>query len=267
MKKLFTLLLIAGVGWYSLKNSEWGRNVRASIKGTFHDLHAGKEKSEPTRAKIRTAHDEIAKMDQEIDRMIRPMAEYTAAVNKLKRDLAVTETNLSEQKIVLRTLAKDLESGAASLTYGDATFSAERIEAKLQKDFKSFKRLEGQLKTQKTLLEAKQTSLRGVQEQMAKVMAKKQEFEVRLAQLEAEEEILQIAKLGSKLQIDQSITTQIEASLEAIALEQNVDRAELELRMGKVVEDEIIVTRPEPRMDSNSILRYLEGETTVKATP
>jgi CII-binding regulator of phage lambda lysogenization HflD len=265
MKKLMAILAIAALGWYTLQKTEFGAGVKEMFRGIKSPFGCSKAaKDEPTRDKIQRARQEMADMDKEIDRLIRPMAEYTAAIAKLKKDISATETGLAEQKEILRVLAKDLEKGTTTLVYSGATFTAERIEAKLQKDFKAYQRLESQLKSKKTLLEAKQTSLRGVQEQMAKVMAKKQEFEVRLAQLEADEEILQIAKLGSKLQVDQTLTTRIEAALGDIAHRHEVDRAELELRTGKVVEDDVVVpTRPEAKSDPASILRYLESAAPV----
>ena len=88
-----------------------------------------------------------------------------------------------------------------------------RIRTKLQADFDGYKRLESHLHSQHKLLEAKEASLKAAQDQLAKVIAKKREFELRLAQLEAEEETLQVARLGSKLQLDDSRATQIEAVL------------------------------------------------------
>lgn len=259
MKKIFTMLLVAGLGWYTVEHTRFGEKIKAKLGSIADGSHTSK-KTAPSRERIKLARAEIAKMDAEIDRMVRPLAEYTASVNKLKKDITTTESNLAEQKEILQILARDLETKATTVSYGGKTFSAEKIEAKLQKDFKSYQRLESQLTSQKAMLEAKQTSLRGVQEQMAKAMVKKQEFEVRLAQLEADEEILQIAKMGTKLQIDQTLTTKIEAALGDIAHQHGVDRAELELRTGKVVEDDIaVVTRPEPKVDASSILRYLEN--------
>lgn len=260
MKKLVAILVIASLGWFAVRKTEFGatiKNAFGNVKNSF--CSASDAKDQPSREKIAKARKELADMDKEIDRLIRPMAEYTAAIGKLRKDIAATETSLAEQKEVLRVLAKDLESGATTLVYGGTKFSVERLEAKLQKDFKSYQRLESQLASKKSLLEAKQTSLRGVQEQMAKVMAKKQEFELRLAQLEADEEVLQIAKLGSKLQVDQTLTTRIEAALEDIAHQHQVDRAELELRTGKVADDDIVIpTRPEPKTDAAAVLRYLD---------
>ncbi|MFO0968435.1 MAG: hypothetical protein U0793_23005 [Gemmataceae bacterium] len=263
MKKALTILAIVGLGWFVVKKTSFGETVKAC----WANIQKGEYiRESTTRDKIRDARAELTKMDQEVDRLVRPMAEYMAAIGKLKKDIAATETALTEQKEVLRILARDVSGGATSLIYSGRSFSADRVEAKLKKDFESYQRLENQLKSRKELLEAKEKALAGVQDQMAKAGAKKREFEVRLAQLEADEETLQLAKMGTKLQLDQTLTTQLEALLEDIGHRHDVDRAELELRTGKPAEDGIVVrTRPEAKTDAASILRYLEdGETTAR---
>src|SRR5207237_935212 len=107
------------------------------------------------------------------------------------------------------------------------------------------------------------------QEQLAKVIAKKREYEVRLAQLEADEETLHIARLGSKLQIDDSRTTQIEAALAHIEDRHNVQREEVALKTGTFANDVIPVQQGhQSGQDVHSIRDYLVGsKTTTTARP
>src|SRR5437588_847585 len=75
---------------------------------------------------------------------------------------------------------------------------------------------------------------KSVIEKMRRDIAKKREYEVRLAQLEAEEETLQIARIGSDVKIDSTRATQIEDALAAIEQRQNVERNVIEMRTGEL---------------------------------
>jgi len=216
----------------------------------------------PTRFEISRARHEIANLDDDIGGMIRPIAEYKATIASLKKEIDRSETALGVHKAVLLSMTKDLEGSPTVLVYAGEEYSADRVRAKLAKDFKSFRRLEANLQSRRKLLEAKEKSLKATQEQLAKVIAKKREYEVRLAQLEADEETLRIARIGSKIQIDDSRTTQIEAALSDIEHRHDVERAEVELKTSDLANDVIPVgERRSGAVDVNAIRDYLEGRT------
>ncbi|MCI0643072.1 MAG: hypothetical protein L0Y72_21510 [Gemmataceae bacterium] len=259
MRKLLWTLALLGVGLFVAKSTHF-----LSYAGTFWaQVKKSTKNAVPTRFEIDRVRHEIANLDGDINKMVRPIAEYMATISKLKKDIANTQTQLEEHRTTLLTMTRDLEGNPTFLVYGGEQFSADRVRHKLQKDFDSYKRIEANLKSQRTLLEAKETSLKATQEQLAKVMSKKRDYEVRLAQLEADEETLQIARIGSKLQIDDSRATQIEAALSGIEHRHNVQRAEVELKTGQLASDVIPVNQRQAKMDLNAIRNYLEGTTST----
>lgn len=255
MRKLFWTLLIVGAGLFLVK-----KTALCSYASVLWSQVATATKNQvPTRFEIERVRHEIAQLDGDVNRMIRPIAEHKAAIARLKKDIAVHQAKLDERKDVLLTMAKDLEGNPSVVLYDGESFSAERVRHKLHKDFDSYKRLEANLTSQRKLLEAKETSLRATQEQLAKVISKKREYEVRLAQLEADEETLQIARIGSTVHIDDSRATQIEASLQEIERRQDVQRAEIELRTGALANDAIPVGRQKTQpVDPMTVREYLE---------
>ena len=259
MRKVFWALLIVGGGLFLAKKTSF-----LSYAGTlWGQVKSETKKQIPTRFEIERARHELAQLDTDIGAMIRPIAEYKAAIALLQKDIAKTQVALDEQKPIILTMAKDLESNPSVVLYQGEEFQAERVRHKLQRDFDSYQRMEKNLGSQKKLLEAKETSLRAAQEQLAKVIAKKKEFELRLAQLEADEETLQIARLGSKLQIDDSRATQIEAALSDIEHRHTVQRTEIELKTSTFAND-VIPVGPRERtrgVDAASIRQYLENNT------
>ena len=113
-------------------------------------------------------------------------------------------------------------------------------------------------KSQEKLLDAKESSLSATREQLAKLISKKREYEVRLSQLAADEEVLRVARLGTRLEIDDSRATEIEAALQSIEERHDVLRAEVELRNGPSAADFIPVNgRQRATYDVVEIRNYL----------
>lgn len=258
MKKVLCGLLIVGLGVFLAKKTSL-----LSYAGTLWSQVKTETKANiPTRFEIQRARHELAQLDDDIAAMIRPIAEYKAAVAGLQKDIAKGQAALDEQKPLLLTMAKDLDGSPSVVLYNGEEYSADRVRQKLQRDFDGYQRMERNLQSQRKLLEAKETSLKAAQDQLGKVITKKKEFELRLAQLEADEETLQIAKIGSKLQIDDSRATQIEAALSDIEQRHTVQRTEIELRTQTFASDAIPVgPRQRQGVDIAAIRQYLENGT------
>ncbi len=234
--------------------------VRSYASTLWSQVKSETKNAVPTRFEISRARHEIANLDDDIGGMIRPIAEYKATIMALNKEIGRSETMLREHKTVLLSMTQDLEGSPSVLVYAGEEYSADRVCAKLAKDFKSYRRLEANLQSRRKLLEAKEKSLKATQEQLAKVIAKKREYEVRLADLEADEETLRIARIGSKIQIDDSRTTQIEAALSDIEHRHDVERAEVELKTSDLANDLIPVQERGPTVvDINAIREHLKS--------
>lgn len=204
MKKIVTLVLMLAVGFWAAKKVSL-----FSYAGTLWTKVKTETKNQvPTRFELERVRHEIAQMDSDVSRLIRPIAEQMAAINQLKKDLKTARDNLADQKAGLLALTRDVESNAPVASQTGETYSPERLNQKLQRDFTSYKRLETNLKSQEKLLEAKESALSATRDQLTKLISKKREYEVRLAQLEADEETLQVVRLGTKLEIDDSRATE-----------------------------------------------------------
>ena len=222
------------------------------------------KKQIPTKFELERIRNEIASLDHDVDRMIRPVAEYKATIDRMRKDLTKAQANLDEQKQTLQAMTQDLKGNPEYVNYGGERYPAERVRQKLAKDFDGYKRLETNVATQRKLLEAKEQALKASQDQLAKVIQKKREYELRVAQLEAEEETLQVARIGTKVQIDTSRATQIEAALADLERQMDTDRAELAMRTGALLNDIPVHQRGAAGVDVDAIAQYLEtGKTTT----
>lgn len=216
------------------------------------------KRSIPTKFELERIRNEIAQLDGDIDRMVRPVAENKAVIDRMRKEIEKTQANVDEKKQVLLGVTEELKSNPEFVIFGGKRFPATEVKAQLGRDFDSYKRLDTHLQTQRKLLTAKEQALKASHEQLSKVISKKHEYELQLAQLEAEEETLQIARIGSEMKLDDSRATKIAEALAAVRHRHDVERAEVELRTGAFANIPLH-DRSRTNVDVDAIRAYLEG--------
>jgi chromosome segregation ATPase len=221
----------------------------------------------PTKFEIDRIRHEIANMDGDVTQMIRPVAEHRADIEMLRRDIARGTANIDEQKKRLLAVAQDLEANPKGPIFvGNRKFRAADVQAQLERDTAGLKRIEAGIKTKQRVLEAKEISLKATQEQLAKLVTKKREYELRLAQLESEAETLRVAQIATDVKFDSGRASQIETALKDLERRLIADKEAVELYNNRVIN--LQQERTEAPADLNVIRNYLEGndEPTKTAT-
>jgi hypothetical protein len=255
MKKLLIVGIIGAVALVAVLKKT---NV-CSYAGTLVSQVSAQAKDQvPTKFELERIRHEIAALDGDIGDMIRPIAEYKSVIEKMRRDIGKSQTNIDKQKKTLLEVVAELETNHKKFVIDDRTYTPTQVRRQVDRDTQSLKRLEKHVKVQLQVLEAKQLSLTATQEQLAKVIVKRDEYKVRLAQLEAEEETLQIAKIGTTVKIDSSRATQIEDALAAVEQRQIVEKNVIEMQTGDLA-DVPLHDRNRTPDDLQSIRNYLEG--------
>ncbi len=233
-----------------------------SYAGTLMSQVSNEAKNQvPTKFELERIRNEIAGLDGDISQMIRPIAEYKAAIERLRKDIARSEKNIDERKKTLLTVIEDLEANK-KFVVNDKTYTPEQVRRQLQRDTDGLKQIEKHVKVQQQILEAKEQSLKATQDQLAKVISKKREYEIRLAQLEADEETLQVARIGSDVKIDNTRATQIEDALAAIESRHDVEREVGKLKAGELANINLQERNRTPS-DLSALRTYLEGNEPV----
>lgn len=254
MKKLLIIGIIGAVAVVAIVKKT---NVCSYASTLVSTVSAQAKEQVPTKFELERIRNEITALDGDISQMIRPIAEYKSAIEKLRKDIAKGETTVATRKKDLLDVVKDLEANKAFVVNG-RPYTNEQVRRQVDRDTADLKKIEKQVKAQQQILDAKELSLKATQEQLAKVISKKREYEIRLAQIEAEEETLQVARIGSTIKIDNSRATQIEEALAALEQKQSVDRNEQILRTNDLVNVPLQDRNRTPD-DLNAIRNYLEG--------
>ena len=215
----------------------------------------------PTKFDIDRIRHEIASLDGDLDRMISPIAQNTVAVKRLQAEVAEKEKALAEQKKVLLDATAKVKSGKKELCYGEKTYPVELVKTRIAQDFKAYQRLERYVEARKTELAAKEATLKATQEQLQSFLGKKKEFEVILAQLEAEHEMTQVAAIGSDDKIDDTRAAQIAKDLDELKAKIEEQKERLQMRQGINAVAGIRLDQPQatPGVDLDAIQAHLEG--------
>jgi peptidoglycan hydrolase CwlO-like protein len=262
MKKLLILGLLGAVALVAVgkTTSAW-----SYLSTAVCQVGAEAKNQVPTKFELERIRNEIAGLDGDITQMVRPIAEYKSVIEKMRKDIARSQTNIDKQKKTLLEVVTELQENPKQITINDKTYTPEQIRRQVTRDTESLKQLEKHVKVQQQVLEAKELSLKATQEQLAKVISKKREYEVRLAQLEAEEETLQIARIGSDIKIDSGRATLIEDALNAVEQRQDVERQVAVLKTGDLANIPLHDRRTTPA-DLSTIRSYLEGHEAAEKT-
>ncbi|HZZ80650.1 MAG TPA: hypothetical protein VFE62_19260 [Gemmataceae bacterium] len=209
-------LLLGIVGTIALVAIAKTTNVSSYASTLFSRVQRDVDKQIPTKFEIERIRNEIASLDGDISQMIRPIAEYKAEIRRTRDEVTASQKNIDEKKTKLLAHVDKLEKLGANekfVVFNTTKVSVERYKGEIQRQTELVKSQELNLKTKRQVLEAKEKSLTATQEQLAKVVAKKREYEARIAELEAMDQSLQVARIASDIKIDTSRTTQIEDAI------------------------------------------------------
>jgi len=262
MKKLLIIGVIGAVALVAIAKKT---NVFSYAGTLIANVEAGAKDQIPTKFELDRIRHEIGNLDSDISQMIRPIAEYKADVGKLRKDIAKQQTTIDEKKTALLAVVEKLDGNPKEVKFGKNFVSAERVRQQVQRETDNLKFAEKNVKASQQMLEAKEASLKATQEQLAKVVSKKREYEVRLAQLEAMDQSLQVQRIATNIKIDTSRATQIEEALQGLEKRLTADLHELDMVKNDINAVNLFEREPEP-LDLSAIRGYLEGTGPVEKT-
>lgn len=262
MKKLLVVSAILLAGLVAAKAFHVGSYGRTLCKG----FHQQAKDMVPTQFELERIRGEIARMENDIDALIKPLATQMVDIEALRQEVKGLQVRLEEKKKTLLTMSSTLQSGEKAFEVHGFKYDGERAQTKLQRDFDTFKRLEQTISTKEKLLDAKERQFQASMEQTEKLMSKKNEYAVRLANLEAEEERLQVERIGSVPTVKSNHASEIEGSLRDLERRLAIEKKTNELRNGPFhVDNHGTPVENQPQTNLQEIRNYLEGNTSERA--
>jgi len=218
----------------------------------------------PIDLQLARVRNEIKQLDKDYQALLGPIAEKKVAVKNLETEVVTGKDNLAARREALVALTKSIQDKETLISYQGSNYNLDQARVKLAQDFTDFKKKEIHLATKEKLLNAERTNLTATFDQLDKLVSQKREFEIKLAELEAEVEMLRARSTTCPLPTDDGRVADIANSLKEIeqALKVQTTTIELQQHYGTKIGD----AQPsvQPVTDLNTVLDHLQGKA---ATP
>ena len=219
----------------------------------------------PTKFELERLRNEIAALDGDIGQMVRPIAEQKTSIDKLRKDIAKGQATIEKTKKVLLETVEELEANPSGpFVRDDIKFSPDQVRRQLAVSTERLKQLEKTITVQQEVLAAKELSFRAMKDQVTAVVTKKREYEVRLAELEAAEESLQLSRIETNTKLDTGRLSVIEEAFAGLEKRHADETNANILKKGELIEIPL-GARKTTTADLQSIRSYLEGASTEPA--
>lgn len=220
----------------------WNRNTPTVAKLVPRDFE------------IDRMRNEIQKLDGDIRSLLGPIAEKQALVNRLESEVKTARTNLKDRREGLLALTKEVEAGTDQIAFDGAQLSLAEAKARLDRDFRAAKRADSHLKSREKLLAAQQKMLQAAKDQLGNIAQLKEQFLVRLTELEAREQDLQLEQAATPTGINQAQIDDIRRTLDRIQQAQEVEGIRIGLEKHYAPR---AGNRPAPQADLTEIRSFL----------
>jgi len=273
MKKLLVLgLIVIGIGLGANPKVRSGiartwRNVGTWFEcreGSGCEQHVAVPKGAEARKKsIDRVRQDIARLKSDVEALLGPVAEKRVALRRLEAEIKAARVNHKQRREDLLALTKLVKAGTDQVRFQDEDYTQEEAKARLTSDFAFFKDLDASLKAREQLLAAQKKSVRLAQEQLARILEQKRNFEVRLAQLQATEEQINLEEIATPVQTDRGRVAAIKRQLDAIQQSQEVAGERRNLAKEFLPRGNGSSPSNRPAVNPDDVLNFLNGPRTT----
>ncbi len=160
--------------------------------------------SVPIEFQIDRARQMIKDLDPEIRRNMHLIAKEEVEIEKLAVQVEDQEATLAKARGDILRLKKDLETGDKAFYYASRRYTDDQVKSDLEGRFERFKVNEATLDKNQKILTIRQEKLSAARQNLEEMLSAKRELEVQVENLEAELEMLKVAKTASDFNFDNS---------------------------------------------------------------
>lgn len=203
----------------------------------------------PIEFQINRARDMIKALDPEIKQNMHLIAKEEVEIEKLAKQVDEQEAGLAQARDEILRLKGDLETGDKTFYYASHRYTAEQVKTDLEGRFERYKVNEALDKNQK-ILAVRQQKLEAARTRLDEMLSAKRDLEVQVENLEAQNEMLKVAKTASDFNFDDSRLARTKELIEDIRtrievdskLMNEVEQVSGEIQLEEEVEDTTDIT-------------------------
>lgn len=235
IRRTFKYASLAAIGLVLTGAFLFGRDAYSYAKTAVNSWRDSMRDSVPIDYELTRAQEMLDEILPEMQANIRTIAREEVELAELTKDIRRTEQSLDEQHKKITRLTGLLEGEQVYFTFGDNRYSRDDLKRDLANRFERYKEAEMILEGKRQLLVQRRRSLQAAIEMLDKARHRKAMLEQKIAALAGQHRLIQAARSGSSLDVDDSKLARTEQLLGDI--QKRLDVAERVLAYeGKFVE-------------------------------
>lgn len=212
IKKLATGIGLFAVGSYLLMGTGMGSYVRTAVAQTVGYCRG----QVPLEFEIERARTLVTELTPDIHDAMKSIAEEEVKLARLRTQVDSAEKNLKSEQVAILALRDQISKGLVSYKIGSETYSADAINAELNRRFNSYKRTDDTLKSKRAMVDSREQMLRAARQKYDGLLEGKQALEGELASLEAKHKLVVANKTADRFSIDDSALSRVRQLMEQI---------------------------------------------------
>jgi len=193
-KKLVAVAVIAALGMSTIYvvRSGWSDVIGHRVSHLF-------KKQISPEAQLERVKVQIGKLQQDINDNCTPIAAREYDIKSLKKELENKKDKLSTSKAELEIAAKALKDNVQRVSYNGRDYGQSEVRRLIKRDLTAFESLSKEVDSKGKLLAAWQRELDALMARQQEMKRLRGELEARVAQIEADLQVLRLAETTSKL--------------------------------------------------------------------
>jgi len=225
MKKWVVIVAVVLVGIFVLRTTRMASYGRVM----WDKARAKWERSVPPEIEIESLRGEIARMDNDIRKTLRPLAEKMVTIEQEEQAIKTVGAKLNQDREQLVRLTEDVASNNERVSFGQASLTLDQAKRRLNSDVSIYESRKSNLESRKRRLEALRTSVAATQEQLNQLMEQKRTFAEQLDQVVADLEVQKLNEIAKPLPIDNNKVSSIQERLRRLRQDLRVRQTERDL--------------------------------------
>jgi hypothetical protein len=220
----------------------FGTDLGSYIRSSSRSISAAVKDNVPIEFELRRARDLLDDIIPEMHASIRAIAEQEVEIASLKAEIADGDRALAEAKGKVSKVRECLSTPGSQFSIGHVIYSRDELKEDLARRFERTKEAELALSGKRRLLSNREKSLQAGLQMFERTRSQRSQLESQIAALESQHKMVQMASVGSGVQIDHSKLAQTEKLISDI--KKHLDVAERVLAHKAKFVDSIPVESP-----------------------
>jgi peptidoglycan hydrolase CwlO-like protein len=240
----------------------FGSDLASYIRSSGRSISSAVKDNVPIEFELRRARDLLDDILPEMQANIRAIAEQEVEIASLKAEIADGSKALAEQKGKVAKVRDCLATPGDSFSVGHVIYTRDELKEDLARRFERTKEAEMVLSGKQRLLSNREKSLQAALGMFERTRSQRAQLESQIAALESQHKMVQMASVGSSVQVDHSKLAQTEKLISEI--KKQLDVAERVLAHKAKFVDSIPV---ETTVNEKDLLSEVDAYLTGRPSP